>query len=444
MARPWRFTCPWRSILALLSSVSLLIASSIPEDANEYGFSFTSRDVGRAVPDFILKHAPLIWLHSDDPFRPADILEHVRHTTPMVHMEPIRGLPQLDLDNLAMLNDYWNNGPVSLTANGDITSLPTWLFGETPDESGKLHNATSCVVITVDRGSGDLDAFYFYFYSYDQGANITQVLPPMNGLIEDTEHGMHFGDHVGDWEHNMIRFHDGKPTGIYYSQHSSGSAYKWDDKALSVENGRPIVYSAWGSHANWASPGDHVHDSVLLDYCDAGQIWDPVSSAYYYKFDPETSLLTSIFPPGAEASTNLTSFLYYSGIWGDFQYPDDHPRQKIVPYFGLKRYVSGPTGPTTKQLVRKRLFPDHPERKNLLQWGVGIYMSLYPCCFRGWRAWASGIAFIGLLVCIVLGIKRSLKWARARKEGYKKIGNEESIPLWELDYLDDRTSNHRD
>ncbi|KAK7447223.1 hypothetical protein Landi51_07098 [Colletotrichum acutatum] len=153
-------------------------------------------------------------------------------------MEPIRGLPQLDLDNLALLNDYWNNGPVSLTANGDITSLPAWLLGETPDESGKLHNATSCVVITVDRGSEDLDAFYFYFYSYDQGANITQVLPPMNGLIEDTEHGMHFGDHVGDWEHNMIRFHDGKPTGIYYSQHSSGSAYKWDDKALSVENGR--------------------------------------------------------------------------------------------------------------------------------------------------------------------------------------------------------------
>ncbi|KAK1450195.1 hypothetical protein CMEL01_07531 [Colletotrichum melonis] len=170
-------------------------------------------------------------------------------------MEPIRGLPQLDLDNLAMLNGYWNNGPVSLTANGDITSLPTWLFGETPDETGKLHNATSCVVITVDKGSGDLDAFYFYFYSYDQGANITQVLPPMNGLIEDTEHGMHFGDHVGDWEHNMIRFHDGKPTGIYYSQHSSGSAYKWDDKDLSVEDGRPIVYSAWGSHANWASPG---------------------------------------------------------------------------------------------------------------------------------------------------------------------------------------------
>ena len=34
---------------------------------------------------------------------------------------------------------------------------------------------------------------------YDRGANITQVVEPLNRLIEDTEHGMHFGDHVGDW-----------------------------------------------------------------------------------------------------------------------------------------------------------------------------------------------------------------------------------------------------
>lgn len=36
----------------------------------------------------------------------------------------------------------------------------------------------------------------------------------------------------------MIRFHYGKPTGIYYSQHSSGSAYEWEDAALTVENSR--------------------------------------------------------------------------------------------------------------------------------------------------------------------------------------------------------------
>lgn len=142
--------------------------------------------------------APLVWLHSDDPFRPADMLEHIRHTTPSINQEPIPDLPELDLDNLAVLNDV-DDGRVALTSNDDITALPSWLFGEAPDESGRVVDATPCVVILVEKSPSDVDAFFFYFYSYDQGPNITQVLEPLDGLIEDTENGMHFGDHVGDW-----------------------------------------------------------------------------------------------------------------------------------------------------------------------------------------------------------------------------------------------------
>lgn len=36
------------------------------------------------------------------------------------------------------------------------------------------------------------------------------------------------GDHVGDWEHNMIRFVDGKPSELWYSQHSGGQAFEYD------------------------------------------------------------------------------------------------------------------------------------------------------------------------------------------------------------------------
>lgn len=39
-------------------------------------------------------------------------------------------------------------------------------------------------------------------------------------------------------EYNMVRFRDGKPTGIYFSQHSDGSAYDWSDQALTIENER--------------------------------------------------------------------------------------------------------------------------------------------------------------------------------------------------------------
>lgn len=128
------------------------------------------------------------------------MLQHIRHTTPATNQSSIPNLPKLDLDNLALLNDVdAGGGKIALTSNDDITGLPEWLYGSLPDESGRIANATPCVVILVEKSARDVDAFFFYFYSYDRGANITQVLEPLNRLIEDTENGMHFGDHVGDW-----------------------------------------------------------------------------------------------------------------------------------------------------------------------------------------------------------------------------------------------------
>jgi hypothetical protein len=39
-------------------------------------------------------------------------------------------------------------------------------------------------------------------------------------------------------EHNMIRFRQGKPEGIYYSQHSDGAAYDWSHEGLTIKDGR--------------------------------------------------------------------------------------------------------------------------------------------------------------------------------------------------------------
>ncbi|KAH7142797.1 hypothetical protein B0J13DRAFT_556036 [Dactylonectria estremocensis] len=415
----WLFFARIQILVALAKSDSTSPApSSILADAN------------RTVPDYITRHAPLVWLHSDDPFRPADMLEHIRHTTPMVDQKPVPGLPELDLDNLALLNDVHVSSEqvVALTSNDDITTLPPWLFGETPDESGRISNATPCVVVVVERGPRDVDAFYFYFYSYDRGANISQVLEPLNSLAGGMSDGMHYGDHVGDWEHNVVRFHDGKPTGIYYSQHSSGAAYHWNDTGLLLEDERPLVFSAYGSHANYASSGDHVHDKVIVDYCDAGQLWDPVLSSYIYHMDPVTFTLTRLFVPESTSppDSNFTSFFYFTGIWGDVEYAGDDARQKTVPVFGLKRFVSGPQGPIWKELVRNGLFPDHPEPKKFVQWIVGIFMSWYPCCLRGWRLWVSLTVVVGSIVLMVLAIRHGIRWFRMRK-GYKRIDTE--IPL---------------
>ncbi|SPO06488.1 uncharacterized protein DNG_09178 [Cephalotrichum gorgonifer] len=287
----------------------------------------------------------MLWLHSDDQYMPSDLLSHIHHTTPMVDGEPIPGLPPLGLDNLEILNVFGDQ--VALTADEEDPIIhPKWLLGETPDAAGKIHNATPCIAILVEKSDIELDAFYFYFYSYNEGGNITQVLDPLAGLIRDSKagSGMHFGDHVGDWEYNMIRYRDGKPIGIFFSQHEDGAAYDWEDPILSKTDGRPIIYSARGSHANYPIPGDHVHAAVLIDYCDEGPKWDPILSAYFYHFDPDTLALRPVIPPNQPASSpppasNLTSFFYFSGIWGDKKYPDTDPRQETVPYFGIKRFV---------------------------------------------------------------------------------------------------------
>ncbi|KDN71289.1 putative vacuolar protein sorting-associated protein 62 [Colletotrichum sublineola] len=209
----------------------------------------------RQCPDYVTSHAPLLWLHSDDRYMPSDLLAHIRHTSPVLDGKPVPDLPPLDLDNLEILNEFGDE--VALTSDDDPTTYPAWLFGAPPDPDGRVRDATPCVVILVDKNERDVDAFYFYFYSYNEGPNITQVLEPFNHVVggEKAASGMHFGDHIGDWEHNMIRFRDGKPVGIYFSQHVDGASYSWDDSELSTTDGRPIVYSACGSHANYPTPG---------------------------------------------------------------------------------------------------------------------------------------------------------------------------------------------
>lgn len=178
-----------------------------------------------------------------------------------------------------------------------------------------------------------------------------------------------------------------------------------------------------------------------MDNCDAGLRWDPVSSAYFYRFDAVTSELTRIFLPGSPQGSNFTSAIYFSGLWGDVQYPDDDPRQKTVPRFGLKRYVSGPTGPMSKQLVRKGLFPDHREPKTWLQWGIGLFMSLYPCCLRGWRAWASSMLFVFVFISMIFSIIYAVRRYRSRKAGYKKVDTDADISLDNMGYRDDFTGH---
>ncbi|KAF2202175.1 hypothetical protein GQ43DRAFT_6208 [Delitschia confertaspora ATCC 74209] len=295
--------------------------------------------------------APLSYLFSGEKYFPSDIGAQLSNTVPQVNYAAVPNSPNpLDLNNLNSLG-----ADVYLTSKDDITKNPAWLTGVKPDASGKTNDAVSAAVIVNDKGNGVVDAFYMYFFAYDWGGTVL-------GITE-----LNFGNHVGDWEHNMIRFKDGKPQHVWYSQHANGQAFSY---STVQKNGlRPINYIANGTHANYAIPGAHDHvipnfnlpGGVLEDHTDAGFLFDPLLSAYFYSYNPTGPVFTP-YPSSnpADSPAPAVNWLYFKGRWGDQEYPESDKRQFKL--FGQARYASGPTGPGEKQLNRTEVCPSNGNR----------------------------------------------------------------------------------
>lgn len=286
-----------------------------------------------------------------------------------------------------------------LSSQDDQTPLPQppGTPGHKPDASG--YSKAPAVLVLVDKGSGILDAFWFFFYSYNLGQTVL---------------AMRFGNHVGDWEHCMVRFEHGVPRAMFLSEHEGGQAYAWaalEKKRMNATSSdgvaggtqevveRPVIYSAVGSHAMYAFPGPHPYVlpfQMLKDDTDRGPLWDPSLNNYAYFYDykdsppppeedegspadevrPEeasaypfnTTVLEAKHndakrslaergeqPPASltPASSNPeapTSWFHFDGPWGDEIYSLGDERQWRL--FGQYHYVTGPMGPKFKRLGR--------------------------------------------------------------------------------------------
>ncbi|KAI9841567.1 MAG: Vacuolar protein sorting-associated protein 62 [Sclerophora amabilis] len=381
--------------------------------------------VMRDIPQFVLDHAPLVHLFSDEQFWPCDIAEHLLHTTPHLNYTPLQGQSEHpNLTNLDDLNQWYRGRFVYLQSDDDVEDRPEWLVGQSnipsvpddedlmkaqnefdwvdaegrvdvniPDdidtdredwhEAGKgdtkeqgglkwdpdaeatvMPKATTegeyimkevqgrrsighpskhgmvggrsdapAVLIVVDKGNGIVDAFWFYFYSFNLGNLVLNV---------------RFGNHVGDWEHSMVRFQHGIPKAVWFSEHSFGDAYGYE--AVEKIGKRPVVYSATGTHAMYATPGIHEYIlpwGLLRDVTDRGPLWDPLLNSHMYTYDYRSDdLRSSNVTPHAP-----TEWFYFAGHWGDKHYPLSDPRQ--YQFAGEYHYVNGPSGPRFKNLGRK-------------------------------------------------------------------------------------------
>lgn len=391
-------------------------------------FSASSAQILDKVPQYVLDNAPLVHLYSGENFWPSHMDEHIRHMKAYEKGAWLNTTYPVNLGNLGRLNIH--NSTVFLTSDDDVESRPSWLHsrdaiptpfeddgagdgndedhdpphrpeddkswwdvdrdhpprrivppresvqrhhglrrkrsiqqplvhvpadnseGSKPDASG--YSQAPAVLILVDKGAGIVDAFWFFFYSYNLGQTVLKI---------------RFGNHVGDWEHCMVRFQNGSPRAMFLSEHAGGKAYLWKALEKRAQEGgkpaRPVIYSAVGSHAMYASPGMHPYVlpfKLLKDLTDKGPLWDPALNNYAYWFDyeldrDEAKNTTVVEPtslvPAASNPDLPTSWFHFEGYWGDDIYPLSDARQWRL--FGEYHYITGPLGPKAKYLDRRKV-----------------------------------------------------------------------------------------
>lgn len=190
---------------------------------------------GNEIPQYVLDYAPFVHLFSGEHFWPCDIAEHLNHTTPYLNYTPLQArTDHPTLNNLDDLNKWGGGRHVFLQSNDDVEERPEWLVGKknipvTDPPTGFLaqdllkdgpqpqtkkgYSDAPAVLVVIPKENGIVDAFWFYFYSYNLGNTVFNV---------------RFGNHIGDWEHSVVRFQQGKPIAVFCSEHSGGRAYTYE------------------------------------------------------------------------------------------------------------------------------------------------------------------------------------------------------------------------
>lgn len=331
------------------------------------------------IPQYVVDYAPLVHLYSEERYFPYDIEKFVKH----FHLRYENGTVVPGTTNghinFPELGSYPRLRDLFMTADEDFDKDPPWITGlenKPLPVNGEIKNAPATLLV-VDKGNGWVDAFWFYFYSFNLGPFVMGLGP--------------YGNHVGDWEHLLVRFYKGEPIIVWMSAHGGGGAYFYSHlEKYSLNPNHPIIFSARGTHANYVSVGTHPHDlpyNILCDFTDRGPLWNPTKNYLAYTYDGE------FVYPGNNANAKhqgreiaYGNWLTFSGHWGDKQLESSDPRQLHLLIGGFK-YINGPRGPLSKNLVR--LVPCERHKwwnfwngcnvRSNIKWGIGVESEGYNC-----------------------------------------------------------------
>lgn len=142
-------------VFTLISSLLVCLAALVVVDTAP-----VKRDGN--LPDFVLRYAPLTYLHSSEQYWPSDIAAHLPKVIPQVNYEPVGGAPTLQ--SLSTLGN-----DVYLTAVDDVLAHDTEFFKSTVGKPTDGLSGAPATIVAVEKPGGIVDAFYFYFFSWNYG-----------------------------------------------------------------------------------------------------------------------------------------------------------------------------------------------------------------------------------------------------------------------------------
>ncbi|KAJ1552876.1 Vacuolar protein sorting-associated protein 62 [Cladochytrium tenue] len=205
-------------------------------------------------------NAPLVKYHPDETFFCSSVEYMFPHYASMVYSDgsTVSGTPSSFSDtNLDFLyQEGVDAGGVYLAVSGEPTATPslssTYSYLYSTEAIGV---SAPIYAFVAPKSNGVVDIYYWIFAPYNLGKNIAIL-----GYV---------GDHVGDWEHIMVRTVNGVAVSVDYLAHSSGTGLgtlSVADSRITWSGTHPVAYTALGSHGMWPQSGSNVYDTIALVY----------------------------------------------------------------------------------------------------------------------------------------------------------------------------------
>jgi hypothetical protein len=282
-----------------------------------------------SLPTLLARYAPIVVLHPAERFSPV----------------PVDGfLADSDLERRTA--NGWEKLGGPLPAGGSALRLDQRYCdaiggvasSQCYADAEAAHAAPPVVYGAAFRTKTRVILEYWLFYPYD---DYSPTVPA----------GDIWQVHEGDWEAvAVILDPTGKPLVAGYSQHSAGKRRDW--ARVPKRSGRPLVYVALGSHANYFRAGTIPLDPRVIE-----PALIAVVTAYGVRPVEHTGGGATLRPRLTPVTSTSPSWMAFAGTWGESGYvhfPDNAP---IVA-------GAGPRGPAFHALWRAPV-------KTVLGWPKG-------------------------------------------------------------------------